>query len=411
MIIKLKGSNIFSGLGNISELGKPYSVTVTCSTPGVTITITATGMTTVTSTSGSAMMENIPYATRAYYTVSAEGYNTKEGSTVSGGTIPVTLTAVSTPTQPTTYTFTINPTPSDATVTLTASGYTQSGNSITVPSGTSVAWKVSATGYTEKTGTHTVTKTESKSVALSATGGAGEDNISVQFSTVANTYLNLSNGEPVTSGQYGAWLATDFIPVTENETYSFTACTDAGSGAGSGAALVFYNASKEFIKVQYGTFDTTENGQIFLIPSGVSYIRIGTIKAKREISLIKNPSSDEPITIEWIDNYYVSRENSTTGKSDGEIVSATGWAVTDYVSTDLCKTFKFNATIPAAGVTSVYCVYGYDSNKNPIMPILTPGDNFNVFEDYLIEIEDENIAYIVACAHKKTAIPTLEYVL
>lgn len=175
MIIKLKGSNIFSGLGNISELGQPYSVTVTCATPGSTITITATGMTSVTSTSGTATMTNIPYGTRAYYTVSAEGYTTKEGSIVSGGTIPVTLTAVSTggdtPTQPTTYTFTINPTPSTATVTLTAYGYSQSGNSITVPANTVVTWKVSATGYTQKTGTHTVTKTESKSVALSATGG------------------------------------------------------------------------------------------------------------------------------------------------------------------------------------------------------------------------------------------------
>ena len=100
-----------------------------------------------------------------------------------------------TPTQPTTYTFTINPTPSTAIVTLTASGYTQSGNSITVPSGTSVTWKVSATGYTEQNGTHTVTKNESKSVTLSGT--AGSDGNSIDLSTLT---LGHCSSAKMTSG-------------------------------------------------------------------------------------------------------------------------------------------------------------------------------------------------------------------
>ena len=44
--------------------------------------------------------------------------------------------------------FTINPTPSDAVVTLTANGYTQNGNSIIVEPGTSVNYSVSKNGYT-----------------------------------------------------------------------------------------------------------------------------------------------------------------------------------------------------------------------------------------------------------------------
>ena len=207
MIIKLKGSNIFSGLGNISELGQPYSVTVTCATPGATIKIEAKDMTTVTSTSGTATMSNIPYGTRAYYTVSAEGYTTKTGSTVSGGNISVTLTAVNTgggntggdtPTQPTTYTFTINPTPSTATVTLTASGYTQSGNSITVPANTVVTWKVSATGYTQQTGTHTVTKTESKSVALSENSSTPVSGTLFDFDFTTSTIEDYVNSGVIT---------------------------------------------------------------------------------------------------------------------------------------------------------------------------------------------------------------------
>lgn len=50
------------------------------------------------------------------------------------------------------YTLTIEPDPSDAVVTLVAAGYTQSGNSITVPNGTVVSWTVSAEEYIEQTG-------------------------------------------------------------------------------------------------------------------------------------------------------------------------------------------------------------------------------------------------------------------
>lgn len=71
---------------------------------------------------------------------------------------------------PTNVTFTINPTPSNATVTLTASGYTQSGNSITVLSGTKVSYTVSASGYTSKSGSKTVSYTQSLGVTLSAEG-------------------------------------------------------------------------------------------------------------------------------------------------------------------------------------------------------------------------------------------------
>ena len=107
----------------------------------------------------------------------------------SGGDEPVT---------PTMYTFTINPTPSDATVTLTATGYTQSGKSITVPSGTSVSWNVEATGYTSQYGTHTVTKTESKSVTLSATGGmGGTSGESIDLSTLS---LNHCSSSKIGSG-------------------------------------------------------------------------------------------------------------------------------------------------------------------------------------------------------------------
>lgn len=70
------------------------------------------------------------------------------------------------PVTPTMYTFTINPMVDNATVTLIATGYTQSGNSISVPSGTTVSWTVSAGGYFDKNGSETVTKDKTLNVDL-----------------------------------------------------------------------------------------------------------------------------------------------------------------------------------------------------------------------------------------------------
>lgn len=64
------------------------------------------------------------------------------------------------------YRLTIDPTPAEANVQLTASGYAQSGNLILVSSGTSVTYTVSASGYNTKSGTVTVSSNETISVLL-----------------------------------------------------------------------------------------------------------------------------------------------------------------------------------------------------------------------------------------------------
>ena len=96
--------------------------------------------------------------------------------------------------------FILSPTPSDATVTLTASGYTQIGNTITVPGGTSVAWTVSATGYVTQSGTHIVTQQETKYVTLVEESGGGYDSVDMWVSqtisssgVISTTGLNQSN--------------------------------------------------------------------------------------------------------------------------------------------------------------------------------------------------------------------------
>lgn len=62
---------------------------------------------------------------------------------------------------------TIVPDPSDSTVTLTATGYSQSGNSIDVPIGTVVKWKVEKTAYDSREGEFLVVGNTSISVKLS----------------------------------------------------------------------------------------------------------------------------------------------------------------------------------------------------------------------------------------------------
>lgn len=87
-------------------------------------------------------------------------------------TVPTKKTSTGGEEEPVNYTFTINPTPTSATVVLTASGYTQSGNSITVPNGTTVNWSVSADGYTTKTGTWAANGSNKiENVVLVASGG------------------------------------------------------------------------------------------------------------------------------------------------------------------------------------------------------------------------------------------------
>lgn len=66
-------------------------------------------------------------------------------------------------------TFTLIPDPADATVVLTAEGYTQEGNSISVAPGTTITYTVSKEGYTTQTGTQVCTINSSFNCTLKST--------------------------------------------------------------------------------------------------------------------------------------------------------------------------------------------------------------------------------------------------
>ena len=103
-----------------------------------------------------------------------------ETGTAGGGSEP------STPVNPTNYVFTLNPIPTSATVTLTATGYSAvsgtGSKSITVANGTKVNWSVSASGYTARTGDWTISggnKTESITLTAASGGGGGAAEIDI----------------------------------------------------------------------------------------------------------------------------------------------------------------------------------------------------------------------------------------
>ena len=83
----------------------------------------------------------VPYGKAVDWEVSKEGMGTKTGRKLVTETssLPVRLYDY--------VTFTINPVPANATVELTADGYEQEGNSITVLAETKVHWKVYKSGY------------------------------------------------------------------------------------------------------------------------------------------------------------------------------------------------------------------------------------------------------------------------
>jgi hypothetical protein len=120
------------------------------------------------------------------------------------------------PDTPTNYTFTINPDPTSATVTLSATGYsTVSGTgsqSITVANGTTVNWSVSASGYTTRTGDWTISggnKTEN--ITLSATGGGGgTSSDSVDLTALSN----VKTSDVTYTGNTGTFTSTSTSGIT-----------------------------------------------------------------------------------------------------------------------------------------------------------------------------------------------------
>lgn len=129
------------------EAYKYYTLTINPTPSDATVTINGEVTNSVTVNEGTILN----------WEVSDEGYITQSSSItmVEDVTINVELELQS-------YTFTINPTPSNATVKLNG----QTTKTLTVVHGTTVNWEVSASGYITQSGTVTVTSNSTKNVVL-----------------------------------------------------------------------------------------------------------------------------------------------------------------------------------------------------------------------------------------------------
>lgn len=147
------GSSTRSGQIIISVDGTRYTVNVSqavASATTYTFTITPTpNDATVTINGSTRTSYSCPAGTNITWSVAKTGYVTQTGTYTMGSsnyTLAVTLSTVAN------YTFTIVPTPSDATVTINGSTRT----SYSCPAGTSITWSVAKTGYTTQTGSYTM---------------------------------------------------------------------------------------------------------------------------------------------------------------------------------------------------------------------------------------------------------------
>lgn len=115
--------------------------------------------------------------------------------------------------------------------------------------------------------------------------------------------------------------------------------------------------------------------------------------------------------ITWKDGYYVAAETGGVAE-DGEVVmptNGTNWIASDFIDVSYYKKLRYTGTIPAAALKYVHCIYGYDANKTPVKPILTPTSDNNTFTNYVFEVDDSRIQYIAVCGHIATQVPSIEF--
>lgn len=119
--------------------------------------------------------------------------------------------------------FTIIPSPADATVTLTATGYTQVGNTISVPAGTQVSWSVSKSGIPTQTGTETITEPKTIYVTIGYPRGTVLFESSTPGTYNINVLYPCTVHVDVVGGGGGGW--------TYGGSFGYTSCSGGGSGA------------------------------------------------------------------------------------------------------------------------------------------------------------------------------------
>ena len=223
-----------------------YTLKITTNATNATIVMTATGY----QQQGDTIA--VPSGTVVAWSVSAPHYISKSSS--DSGQSPVTVTSNTTKAinlTLETHKFTITPTPSNATVTLTASGYSQSGNSITVPYNTKVSWSVSKEDYITKTGTYTVKSNYTMPVTLEESTVIPANTVIFESSGAGTYNVNITK-----NGIYQIWMVGGGAGGAQHYKYwhfvtGQTEIVYQGAGGGSGAYIT------GTIELTKGTYSVT----------------------------------------------------------------------------------------------------------------------------------------------------------
>lgn len=150
---------------------------------------------------------------------------------------------------------TIAPTPSDANVVITATGFTQDGNSIVVYPGTSITYTVSKTGYFSKTGTITAYDNQTINVALEEAPYLPEQ-VVFESSTPGSYTLNLlaaGTYRIICVGAGGGAAAVSTYKGIILDDHPQTALAVAGGGSGGySQSTVSLSAGAHYIQVGSG---------------------------------------------------------------------------------------------------------------------------------------------------------------
>ena len=263
------------------------------------------------------------------------------------------------------------------------------------------------------------------SISTFTTEEGQESNIDIYDFTRAkflnSKHINSETGGIGGAGENAYIACEDYIPVKENTTYIMTL-----KGVAMPMRLfAWYDSEKRFLSGEKNKV------QELISPEGAAYLRITLspglgwyVKGEQIFDENKHLINPDPATFKlmaysemniiWSKGYYIAREREgSSGAYDGEIKAiASNWATTDYIDVSQHRTLKYSGYIPVGGANTVHVLYGYDKDKKPVAPLLTPTIGYdNYYTDEIIEITNQEIAYVVACTYTKDCEYSLEFVL
>lgn len=174
------------------------------------------------------------------------------------------------------------------------------------------------------------------------------------------------NNDGIEISKEDIW-ATDFIPVSYNEVYSYC-----GRVSTVGNALVVgYNSNKEFVGVVlYSTNNQYENNRTFFIPKGVSYIKAqGLYYPKIFVQSDVKETFQQFFNDLHVDDLdVINRDNMSNEliSTSGSITLNSNVVTSDYIDV------KENEVYLYSGRLNGYngCVFAYDEDKKFMFPLM-----------------------------------------